>query len=602
MVQTNNPKFSIDRLQKHHFSQLMLRIFLITYVALVVVLAIIQSFLYVRTRSLLDSELGKNNIHQLTSIQETIDRIQQNCEDTLFRMMLDTDVRAFFSCSEESVNKYPDVKLKSDVYQKLITWASLPCCDSILIYDVGMQRIIASNSGSTSFIHYPYHDVLQSMLTCNSSPNNTYFFLSDWGNKQTLTFLLKVDISATRQGYIIINLGTESIISAIEEKNIDRMNTFFIVDSSERILIDTQNQYTGCRLQTLNIPEDTVMKILAGNTDSFTIMLQEHRMRFSYMPSVNSRLYYLQTVPYDHYATILHSLVNTTLWSLGIGVLIALGVSWSLARYAYRPIRIIASYINNPALVDENSSSDDEIRYILMKLLLANEKNAQLERQNLEQFNALRHAQANILQAQITPHFLYNTLQSIQMMVLMETCNTKSPAAEAIIVLSQIVRSGLQRGIDMVSLQDELEYLKKYIYLKQLSYPDTLHIQYSIPPEALCHTMPKLSLQPLVENVILHGMRENRVCEVRIIVHEKSDTFTIIVEDNGPGMSQSMIDAFNQLSEQDVIFRNQHVGIINLAQRLKLLYGDAAKLHLQRSALGGLRVEILLPKEYPANA
>ena len=305
---------------------------------------------------------------------------------------------------------------------------------------------------------------------------------------------------------------------------------------------------------------------------------------------------YLKLVPYSHYATLLDHLVYTTVITLLAGSAVVFIVSYILARYAYRPIRLITRAIDDPSPEHGSVQTDEETRYILMKLLLANDQNIQLEQRNMQQFEDLRHAQANVLQAQITPHFLYNALQSIHMMVLMETQNPQSPAAEAVLALSGITRSILQKGVDTVSLQDELSYLEKYIYLKKLSYPERLHVEIHMPEELKQCAVPKLCLQPLLENVILHGMPDHdAVCRAVISGREENGRLIISMDDNGPGMSDEQMQDFNQVTNKDVIFRNQHVGLINLAQRIKLLYGNQGGLSLSKSELGGLCVTFSLP-------
>ena len=595
----------IARLGRNRFSQLFKRIFLIAFIAMVVIVGGLQSVLFFQTRHLLDSELDKNNQQLLSQIQVPVDTVRKDAENLLLRTMVEEEVNAFISYTPPLVNSFQDVNLRKNLAQNMSKWLRDTPFHSIAVYTEVTDRMISSDYGSSILLHHPQRDMVALAQSLDLPSGKVAYVLraqkAALGSREDplscLTLIYRKNIAAGQSGYFFLNITLDQLLSMIAQRNLDPMSDLMLTDPGGHILLDSARQHGDAYFSDLNLSKQQIEKIMTTEAGAFNTEINGGMMRLSWQKSSFDEMRYLRIMPYSHYATLLDHLVYTTLISLLVGSVIILIVSYTLARYAYRPISLITRAVDNPSPEHGSIQTDEETRYILMKLLLANDRNEQLAQENLQQFENLRHAQANVLQAQITPHFLYNALQSIHMMVLMETGNPQSPAAEAVLALSGITRSILQKGVDTVTLREEINYLEKYIYLKKLSYPDRLQVTIDIPEELMHWNVPKLCLQPLLENVILHGMPEKGICQAVIQGKTENGRLILSIDDNGPGMKDELIRDFNQVTNQDVIFRNQHVGLINLAQRLKLLYGNQSEMLLSKSRLGGLCVTFSLPCE-----
>ena len=599
----------IARLGRARFSQLFKRIFLIAFITMVFIVGCLQSILFIQTRYLLDSELDKNNQQLLSQIQEKIDAVRKDAENLLLRIMVDSDVNAFFSYNTTSLNSFLDVNVRKNITMSMSQWLWNTQFHSVGIYAEATARMISSDYGSSFLGHHPDSEIAILAQAMNLPSGKIGYVMRDRSGSTSrqeepvpcLTLIGRKNIAPGQSGYCFIDITLNNLLEIIQQRDLDPLSALLLSDANGHLLIDSGGRYTGSKFEELKLAQQQIERIMTTATGAFNAEINGGMIRLSWMKSSFDEMRYLRLVPYSHYATLLNHLVYTTVITLIAGSVVVMIASYILARYAYRPIRLITRAVDNPSPEHGSIQTDDETRYILMKLLLANDQNIQLEQKNLQQFEDLRHAQANVLQAQITPHFLYNALQSIQLMVLMETGNPHSPAAEAVLALSGITRSILQKGVDRVSLQEELSYLDKYIYLKKLSYPDRLKVEIDVPESLLQCNVPKLCLQPLLENVILHGMPDHGVCQAVICARKEGELLIISLDDNGSGMSDEQMQDFNQLTNQDVIFRNQHVGLINLAQRLKLLYGNLGGMHLSRSSLGGLCVTFSLPCQHANN-
>ena len=196
----------------------------------------------------------------------------------------------------------------------------------------------------------------------------------------------------------------------------------------------------------------------------------------------------------------------------------------------------------------------------------------------------LMEARLKTLQAELHPHFLFNTLHAISTLV-----HTNPDSADRMISrLSDLLRLTFDRsGAPRVPLQEELEFLQKYLEIEQTRFQDRLTVRYDIDPATLDAEVPRLILQPIVENAIKHGVSpRSGPGLVQITSRVEGDQLWLEVRDNGVGLSGSARTQFRS-----------GVGLANTRDRLECLYGSAQKLEFSEGD-GGLTVRIVLPLKH----
>ncbi|NMO97046.1 sensor histidine kinase [Paenibacillus lemnae] len=201
-----------------------------------------------------------------------------------------------------------------------------------------------------------------------------------------------------------------------------------------------------------------------------------------------------------------------------------------------------------------------------------------------------RRAEIKALQAQIDPHFLYNTLNTIFWKCEMDEYED---VKEMVISLSSLFRLGLNGGQEMTTLGKELEHVTQYLRLQQQCYEGLFQYSVTVPPELLDMPILKILLQPLVENSILHGFRDIRKQGlIHIEVSEQDGFLIILVKDNGTGIDEDKLE--------DNINRSPESGgyaLRNIMSRLELYYGSEAILSLHRTVNEETEARILIPVE-----
>jgi signal transduction histidine kinase len=187
-----------------------------------------------------------------------------------------------------------------------------------------------------------------------------------------------------------------------------------------------------------------------------------------------------------------------------------------------------------------------------------------------------------VLQAQIHPHFVLNSLNAIAGLVQI---GERDRAFDAIGRLGELLQVALRNGTDInMTLGEEIDFLQRYLKLCELRFESQFHYSVSVPDALRTRRMPALIVQPLIENALRHGMQPPRPLTVNLRAYECDGSIVIEVEDDGNGISV----------ESAEILRAGH-GLANVAERLQLFFGDAASLRLEPLASRGTRASITCP-------
>ncbi|KAF0226714.1 MAG: two-component system sensor histidine kinase YesM [Erysipelotrichaceae bacterium] len=191
--------------------------------------------------------------------------------------------------------------------------------------------------------------------------------------------------------------------------------------------------------------------------------------------------------------------------------------------------------------------------------------------------NEKRKTQFIALQNQINPHFLYNTLDSI---VSLSENNRNKDVEAAIIALSKFFRMSISNEMNLVELKDEIEHVRNYLLIQQIRYQNTFVFDFEIDDEVMHHKVIKLSLQPLVENAILHGIHPDEAFSTILIKGYALDGFLYIeIFNEGYGISKERINEIHTMIASDQ--KTNSMGLKNVYQRLKLSFGNDADLILE---------------------
>lgn len=300
----------------------------------------------------------------------------------------------------------------------------------------------------------------------------------------------------------------------------------------------------------------------------------------------------LPTMP-QFFIKLFWPLVSIAFFSL----LVAAGISYAIYRKISAPIQglmhcmkmVEAGDLDRP---DLDTERDDEIGQLNRGYVSMIEELRNLLKALMQEQEAKRVAGLKALQAQINPHFLYNTLGSARYLIRM---GQNEDAGKVLISLVKLLKVNLNTRVDTITVSQELECLKNYELIQKFKF-ENFTIHYLTDPEVLHCLIPKLLIQPLVENSIFHGMKSGEISgEITIIIGRCEDRLTVSVQDTGCGFSSGSIDA---LYETRTEHNGTGIGLKNVNERLVLRYGEASKLKIENGpdGTGGI-VRFSIPLE-----
>lgn len=209
---------------------------------------------------------------------------------------------------------------------------------------------------------------------------------------------------------------------------------------------------------------------------------------------------------------------------------------------------------------------------------------------NTEQEKQRRRTELALLQAQINPHFLYNTLDTI---IWLNESGEISEAVKMVASLSNYFRFSLSRGKSVITLEEEEQHIRSYLEIQQMRYRDLMDYEIDIPVRLKNYILPKLTLQPLVENALYHGIKNiRRKGSIRLTGREQNGCVILEVIDDGYGMSQERLE---QLKASLTDGTNEGFGLRTVHQRIQILFGAEYGLALQSEPGKGTRISVTIP-------
>lgn len=294
--------------------------------------------------------------------------------------------------------------------------------------------------------------------------------------------------------------------------------------------------------------------------------------------------------------------VYSTCAAMGIlCLLLGLLCAWLLSRYLSKPVNELDEAMKRVEKGDYAAELSSDREDEMGRLTASFNRMTREYRQNLERSvqreRELNETELSMMQAQLNPHFLYNTLDSIKWLGVTNGVPQVAAVASGLAVL---LRAGIS-GDRLITLERELELLEKYLDIQSLRFEDRFAWEIDVDERFQHCIVPKLILQPLVENSIIHGVANMDDGYIKLSAREKSGTLILSVQDNGVGIPQDVLDWLND-PDRDV--PGGHLGLKNVDRIVRLYYGGDYGISAYSAAGEGSCVELRLPmnKEENGNA
>ncbi len=394
-------------------------------------------------------------------------------------------------------------------------------------------------------------------------------------------------------GMVIVSLDEELLQGSYDIENDSAGRDTYIIDSEGRIISNKYRQsMIGTKINR-NIGSKRLQEKEYINASSI-----HGRWVNVYVSTNEQREWTVVSVIDD--ANLKLTIFLQTLYTAGIAfviLLIAFVGSLSISRRLNSDIERLSSGMGRAKEGDLNSRIDINEDTPKEIETMANAYNDMIDKlresTEKERIATKKQQDAHIvaLEAQINPHFLYNTLDTINWMAIEKE---EFDISNAINALATILRYAIAKSNALVTVREEIEWLKKYIFLQQFRLKDAVLCELDVDPDIMDASIHKLLMQPFIENAIIHGFEDSTENATLWISLKNEDNHIVIrIKDNGKGMSPEMVDQINKgvIEAKD----RTHIGMGNVITRMKMYYADDASVSVESTMDVGTIVTLKVP-------
>ena len=573
----------------------------LTFLLPLVLSIVVLGFLSVKnTHSYVLENVHRVNSNILRQTRDTIDAMMDDLNIITLNFSINTKAQyALRRILQKDLLDYEDLK-ELDIIQNMLSIShySRSYIQSIYVYfNNPKKRFITSEMMVASADDFPDQGWYQSYLRAPRNKSNWSELRSIRRSGMTvnpisvLTFykLIYNSNAGSFNGVVVFNVSLDYVRDSLNALETFPDQTIFILDEGNALLAHNNDRLDFLLPAVLALPSD-VSEVRRGEK-VYTVAQVGSKYGLKYLSVVpNLTLYRLSD--YLFKLNILYILVS---------LLLGIGLSLYLARNANRQIRTILDIIQAAKLGKlENperfgKTIRNSYQYILYNVITTFMEKDYLKIQLSERQYKSRLDELVALQSQINPHFLFNTLQTMNMKA-MSLGGINNEVSEMLEHLSLILRFSLSDPGGLVRLEEEISHAKSYLAIQSIRYKDAIRVRWDYEESVLRYGTIKLLLQPFLENSIYHGIKElGKPGEIAVSLRAAEETLLIEIADTGIGIRPDQLAKLReQLEKTDEHF--EHIGLFNTNRRIKLTFGEAYGFTVESEEGVGTRVFITLPK------
>lgn len=392
-------------------------------------------------------------------------------------------------------------------------------------------------------------------------------------------------------GIILINCKIDFLANLCKEMLIVPNQRIAVIDRDGNIVYDTIQKNITQKL------EDNLLNlVITGSNENQNVRIRKNDLMISYKTSDITGWKIVNIIPVNELNKKINNMRNTTAFITLVMILIASFFVVVISRQIVVPIKRLVLLMK---LVEKGDfdvkikfNNRDEIGQLAKTFNRMTVRVKKLINEVYVDKIKQKELELQMLQNQINPHFLYNTLESIHMMAEINRDHETSRMARA---LGRILRYGINRDKDKVTVKEELDHLQDYIMLQRNRFEDIFDIIVNVEESLYNHIIIKLILQPLVENAIYHGLSDRAGGgKIEIRGYNQAEKLIFEVIDNGKGMDEIMVNRMNDyINDMDNSFKS--IGLKNVNKRIKLHYGNDYGIEVFSKPGAGTMVKVTVP-------
>lgn len=568
-------------IKNYKFNSIFIKNFSFIILTTLIPLIIIGFSMYNYYGNNLRNEIKAANLNALSQVKNVVDKTFMESDTLSSWMLSDSDIRILLAYENVNVRDYSTYQKFKDLFRVLgVIPATNDFIDSIYIYLQNSDYVLSTRGDSMTFGEFPdqswrsvYYDRKDkesywviSRRVKRAFSNEYNYYLSTY---RTMN-------QAGEEGVVVVNIDMNKLKKIIDGVEVGKERDLYILDGEGVIHYNADMTLVGknageiSRLKSLDL--DKQGSFLFEDEDGQEQVISIHDSDYNYWKYV-----YVEPVgqALRESGPFYRIMVVPVLMCLVIGLI----VTFLISLKVFQPIKDMVSLLDNPGewkgLINIGDDKHfNEFKYVAGSILKSLDRTKQAEDILAERMELLRKAQGVALQSQINPHFLYNTLETINWKA-MQLTKSENDVSNMITALSQLLRISLETENNLVSIATEIEHAKLYLHIQSMRYRDKIQVVWDMEEALLDCKIVKLTFQPLMENAIYHGIKPKLGKGIIAVTGRiEGDCIRIEIMDDGEGMTPEAVEKLNLSMHENYIQGDTHIGMRNVNQRLKLFFGE----------------------------
>lgn len=588
------------------------KIFIIIFTAILIPTITVSTIIYMKSKNAITNQTEKTVTNSMNFVIGNIDYSLKAINEMSNSILMDTGLTSIIN-PENNTPHSDKVKEYTKLFDLLSLFTGriqnrfmLSGIDSYYLYVPNENIMIDSKSTYFENVNTKEIDFLQHL---NRDKTGVPWFLtlpfeegitgfSRLKKDKLITYdQLKYDNSGKLEAALAINVDTNLISYNFNKIQTGTLGEIIAVDKDGNLISHSDNSIIS---QKPEIYKDINLKITDYNSrgGSFFRNLNNRNYFIIYSISSYTNWRYIVIIPSSEVLGQVSEIKNFLIIVISIAILMVLGITYLLSYIFYQPLeRLVLAMqkIENRNLdirIDDNRGDEYHKVYKGFNNMVIELNSLIKDLVNEKLLN--KEAQIKLLQAQINPHFLYNTLESINSIAKIKKVEEISSMVTA---LSKFFRISISGGKDVVTLREALDLAINYLTIQNIRFNGKIDYEIDIPVELLRCIVPKLILQPIVENSIYHGLEKQRGGgKLTIAGRIENNNLLLSVVDNGIGIPEEELLALKVSIESDNYEDSKNFALRNLNHQVKLKYGQSYGVVIDSRDGIGTSVYISVPK------
>ncbi len=581
-------------IKSYKFNSMFIRTFLLVFVMFSIPFFLLNDLYYRNVERIAKDEIIMENNSLLYGVRDISDTLLSDCDMLCTYISYNDNVQMFMvndwftDLNSKSMKEFTQLVKAIPLIYKYI--------DSIYVYSeynnsvyIGERKSPLKELKDISWLeeYNKLEDV--SGRTISRLKNNNY--------PKIISIIKPIIMDHEKKGAVILNINSEKLHNIITTEKYQNQSKIYLYNDSGNIIMSSEEEQFGNEIKDISYLKDIVE---SGSETSIIKNIEGMDSVISITPSAKFGFTYISITSMFHYQNKLNQLKSQIVLLIILLVVLSIVFAYFAAIRSYKPVAEIITVLEEPQKFNDYSDPAkarlNELRYIISTILKQIQANEIMKDELESKLKLLDQSQFAMLQSQINPHFLYNTLETINWMAF-DLTKGDNNVSRAVNSLAQLFRNNVYLGDYIIPIRQEIDNTQNYLNILELRYGDVFKVEWEIDERIKEYSIIKICLQPIIENAVYHGLKprgREGLLKIRgeISVNE---TIHFHVCDNGIGMNPFRLADINRKLNDRENQMEDHIGIYNVNQRIKIVFGMDYGINIESEENHGTEVVIKIP-------